>query len=189
MEEVQLRNLISALYLDCTSGGLDEKMQYLPSLLSNSIYYMRLKFLDPASDSTVRFRTRLHLAVECIIENKNRIPIYDPRRVEENAEIMKFFDQYCIRMDNKDDDDVLAMELISSMERLERCKNYMYQAIDEYSYMQGSENPTHAYSMAQKLTTFIMNEMTDILLSFRVIDVSVQDFKNSKEKRMATKTI
>jgi len=182
MEESELRKLISALFIECQTGSFDDKMQYAPSLLSNTIFYMRAKFLDPAASSTVKFRTRLHEGVKAIIANYNKFPPDDPRYSVENAQIQQYFNRYIVKCDNKDEDDIAAMELIAAMERLEECRKHLYFASDQYAFMQGGENPVFAFAEAQKHLMFVMYELNDILQSFKIIDVSVSQFEKSREK-------
>jgi hypothetical protein len=173
--------VLSALWLDVLTGGVDVRNQYMGVLISHIQEKLRADKLNPVIPLVVRFRTSLHKTVDTIIRNYTlgKLPLADTNREREIAMLEKYFERFIIKVDAAvaDPATVEQMEIIEAMETLEHCRNLSYAAGEQYA--KALTGDREGFAISFNAMNMIINELTPIVYKYSMVDVTESDYSNA----------
>ena len=179
MEPPKIRKLIGAMYLDVITGDVHVRNQYCNTILTHIVVLIRTEKIEPHQTSISKFRTRLHNTVNMILHNNHPLPAADTNRENEIRELMRYFERFIIKIDDKVADAVGVEQIgvMEDIESLEYCRNVCYSASADYaSALTG--NPAGLTDASNKFA-YVINIMTPIIYRYSMVDISETDFANA----------
>ena len=178
-EKLDLKGIISLMYLEVITGDVHIRNQYMNTLITQVVTFLRMSKLHPRQTSIERFRTMLHNTVQMILRNYHPMNVSDPKREPEILAMVKFFDMHAIRIDEKvaDVTGLDQMQLIEDIESLEYARNVCYAASTDYSNFmaslpQGLTEATNKYA-------YIVSLLTPIIYRYEMVDITDSAYRNA----------
>ena len=173
--------VLSALWLDVLTGGVDIRNQYMGVLISHIQERLRADKLNPAIPGVVRFRTSLHKTVDLIVRNYTigALPLANTNREKEIEMLETYFKRFIIKVDASvaDPATVEQIEIIEAMETLEYCRNLSYAAGEQYAKALTGDHKGFAISF--NAMNMIIDKLTPIVYRYSMVDITESDYANA----------